>query len=76
MTVIAGIISFFIIQDFPDTARFLSEPERAFIIRRLQSDGQFSAAGEELKWKYIWQSLLDWKTWIGSAYIAFAFVKF
>ncbi|KAI5118001.1 hypothetical protein M0805_008101 [Coniferiporia weirii] len=65
VTVIAGIISYFLIQDFPDTARFLSEPERAFIIQRLQSDDQFSAAGEELRWKYIWQSIVDWKTWIG-----------
>ncbi|EJD08568.1 MFS general substrate transporter [Fomitiporia mediterranea MF3/22] len=64
-TVIAGAASFFIIQDFPDTARFLTEPERVFVIRRLQADDQFSAAGEKLKWKYIFQSFLDWKTWIG-----------
>ncbi|KAJ7781973.1 MFS general substrate transporter [Mycena maculata] len=64
-TVLAGAASFFIIQDFPDTAKFLTEAERTFVIRRLQSDDQFSAAGENLKWKYIWKSLLDWKTWIG-----------
>lgn len=66
VTVIAGVASFFIIQDFPDNARFLTEPERAFIIRRLQADDQFSAAGETLKWKYIWQSVFDIKTWLGS----------
>lgn len=59
-------MSFFIIQDFPDTARFLSETERACVIRRLQADDQFSAAGEELRWKYIFASLLDVKTWISS----------
>ncbi|KAJ7091470.1 MFS general substrate transporter [Mycena belliarum] len=64
-TVVAGAASFFIIQDFPDTAKFLTEAERTLVIRRLQSDDQFSAAGETLKWKYIWKSLLDWKTWIG-----------
>ena len=67
ITVVAGVISFFIIQDFPDTAKFLSEAERAFVIRRLQADDQFSAAGEELRWKYIFKSILDWKTWVGSA---------
>lgn len=67
-TVLAGFLSFWIIQDFPDTAKFLSEAERTVVIRRLQSDDQFSAAGEKLKMKYIWQSLLDWKTWLGSAY--------
>ncbi|KAJ8079565.1 hypothetical protein PM082_011152 [Marasmius tenuissimus] len=64
-TVIAGIASFWIIQDFPDTAKFLSEAERTVVVRRLQGDDQFSAAGEKLKWKYILQSLKDWKTWIG-----------
>ncbi|EIN03820.1 MFS general substrate transporter [Punctularia strigosozonata HHB-11173 SS5] len=64
ITVIAGALSPFIIQDFPDTAKFLTEPERAFIVKRLQSDNQFSAAGEDLKWKYILKSLLDVKTWI------------
>ncbi|KXN84250.1 hypothetical protein AN958_12823 [Leucoagaricus sp. SymC.cos] len=64
-TVVVGLLSFFIIQDFPDTARFLTEAERTVVIRRLQSDDQFSAAGEKLRWKYIFQSLLDWKTWVG-----------
>ncbi|KAJ6518935.1 MFS general substrate transporter [Mycena sanguinolenta] len=64
-TVLAGAASFWIIQDFPDTAKFLTEAERTVVIRRLQSDDQFSAAGENLRWKYIWKSLLDWKTWVG-----------
>ncbi|KAA1470213.1 MFS general substrate transporter [Dentipellis sp. KUC8613] len=66
-TIIAGILSFWIIQDFPDTAKFLSEAERTVVVRRLQSDDQFSAAGENLRWKYIWKSVFDWKTWIGMA---------
>ncbi|KAF5379314.1 hypothetical protein D9757_007661 [Collybiopsis confluens] len=64
-TVIAGVLSFFIIQDFPDTAKFLTEAERTVVVRRLQGDDQFSAAGEVLKMKYIYKSILDWKTWIG-----------
>ncbi|KAJ7180780.1 MFS general substrate transporter [Mycena filopes] len=64
-TVLAGAASFWIIQDFPDTAKFLTEAERTVVIRRLQSDDQFSAAGEKLKMKYIWKSILDWKTWVG-----------
>lgn len=64
ITVVAGAASFFIIQDFPDTAKFLSEEERTFVIRRLQEDAQYSAAGEDFNMRYIWQSILDWKTWI------------
>lgn len=66
-TVLAGFASFWIIQDFPDTARFLTEEERTVVIRRLQGDDQFSAAGENLKMKYVWKSLSDWKTWVTSA---------
>ncbi|KAF8916076.1 MFS general substrate transporter [Mucidula mucida] len=65
-TVLAGVASFWIVQDFPDTAKFLSEEERTVVIRRLQGDDQFSAAGEKLKMKYIWMSFADWKTWVGS----------
>jgi hypothetical protein len=64
-TIVAGAASFFIIQDFPDTARFLSEPERAMVIRRLQNDDLFSTGGEEFKLRNIISSLKDWKTWLG-----------
>lgn len=63
-TVLCAIVSFWIIQDFPDTAKFLSEPERVWVIRRLQEDQQFSAGGEKFKLKYVWESLRDIKTWI------------
>jgi hypothetical protein len=68
MTILAGIASFFIIQDFPDTAKVLTEEERTFIIRRLQEDDQSSAAGEEYRMKYVWQSLSDRKTWLCSMF--------
>lgn len=64
LTVVAGAASFWIIQDFPDKAKFLTETERAFVLHRLKSDQQFSVAGETFKSKYIWQSLGDWKTWM------------
>jgi hypothetical protein len=66
VTVVAGAASFFIIQDFPDTANFLSEAERAMVIRRLQDDDQFSAGGEKFKVQNIISSFKDWKTWLGS----------
>ena len=65
-TSLAGAASFWIIQDFPDTAKFLTEAERTVVIHRLQVDDQFSAAGESFKLKYIYQSITDWKTWVTS----------
>ncbi|KAG6336022.1 hypothetical protein ID866_3057 [Astraeus odoratus] len=69
-TVVAGVMSFWIIVDLPQDAKFLTEAERTVVIRRLQGDAQFSAAGEKLKWKYIKQSLTEWKTYL--AMIVFA----
>jgi len=68
LTVVAGFASFWIIQDFPDNAKFLTEEERTFIICRLQSDHQFSAAGEDFKMKYMIKAFIDWKTWLGSKF--------
>jgi hypothetical protein len=66
VTFLAGAASFWIIQDFPDTAKFLTEAERTVVIRRLQVDDQFSAGGEKFKTRYIFKSLADWKTWVAS----------
>ncbi|KAJ3721532.1 MFS general substrate transporter [Lentinula raphanica] len=63
-TVIVALLSFWVIQDYPEAARFLTEEERVFVIRRLKDDVRLSAAGEKFKKKYVWQSLRDWKTWV------------
>lgn len=75
VTVVAGVASFWIIQDFPETAKFLTEVERTAVIRRLQHDDQFSAAGEKFQAKYLWQSLTDWKTWLSSTSIMLVFLS-
>jgi len=64
-TIVAGILSFWFIQDFPDNAKFLTEAERAVVIRRLQDDEQWSVAGEAFQFRFVMQSVLDWKTWVG-----------
>jgi hypothetical protein len=66
VTFLAGAASFWIIQDFPETAKFLTEEERTAVIRRLQVDDQYSAAGESFEKRYIFNSLADWKTWVAS----------
>jgi len=66
-TILVGIASYWVIQDFPDTAKFLTAEERAFVIHRLQDDTKFSAAGESYNKKRIWQSLVDWKTYVTMA---------
>lgn len=67
LTVVAAIISFWAVQDFPDEAKFLSEEDRARVVRRLKLDKQASANHEEFKLTYLWAALKDWKMWLGMA---------
>ncbi|KAH9847409.1 MFS general substrate transporter [Lenzites betulinus] len=64
LTVTFAVASVFILSDFPDTAGFLSETERVWVVRRLQADLKFSAGGEEFQTKYLWQGIADPKTWL------------
>lgn len=72
-TVLAAVLAFFILQDFPETATFLTEEEKAFVIFRLKYQGQVGgldsdqaqvAESEEFKWKYVWSALKDWQIWV------------
>ena len=65
VTVLFGVGSFWAVHDFPDEATFLSEQDRARVIRRLKLDQQSSAEHEEFKMKYVWLALKDYKMWLG-----------
>lgn len=64
-TVIVGVVSFWMVHDFPDEATFLTEDDRRRVIRRLKEDKQSSAEHEAFKMDYFWSSVKDWKTWTG-----------
>jgi MFS family permease len=66
--IIEGIISFglssmsfFMVHDFPDTAKFLSEQAGARVIRRLKEDQQSSAEQEQFRMTYFWAAIKDYK---------------
>ncbi|TPX10276.1 uncharacterized protein E0L32_008681 [Thyridium curvatum] len=65
ITVIVGLVSFWMVHDFPDEVKFLSEDDRARVLRRLTLDQQHSATREDFKIMYLWQALKDWKTYAG-----------
>lgn len=58
-TFVSGILSFWLVADFPDTAKFLSEKERAYVIAKLQENQQYSAAGEKFTWNSFWKACFD-----------------
>ena len=62
-TVIIGVLSFWMVHDFPDDASFLSPDDRKRVLRRLALDQQSSAEHEKFKWDYFWAAVKDWKTY-------------
>ncbi|KAH9036737.1 MFS general substrate transporter [Lactarius deliciosus] len=63
-TVVFALCTYFFVHDYPETARFLTEDEKQFIIQTLTDDSKgqathFSAA-------FVWQALADWKTYVHS----------
>ncbi|KAI1759332.1 MFS general substrate transporter [Hypoxylon sp. FL1150] len=65
ITVLFAVASFWMVQDFPDQARFLSDVDRVRVVRRLKLDQQSSAEHEEWKISYLIDALKDWKMWLG-----------
>lgn len=64
LTMLLGFVSYFLVHDFPDDARFLSDEDRIRVIRRLKLDKQSSAEHEEFRMSYFWSAVSDWKMWL------------
>lgn len=67
LTILIGIVSFWLVHDFPDEAKFLSHDDRLRVIRRLKMDQQSSADHEAFSMRFFWQAMRDWKMWLGMA---------
>lgn len=63
-TVLVAIMAFFLLYDFPETASFLTEEERAFVVHRLKYDGTDVAMDEGFRWKYVKQAFMDWQIYV------------
>jgi len=50
---------------YPDTATFLTEDEKEFVVERLKHDSTDLATHWHLK--FVWQALGDWKCWMQAA---------
>lgn len=74
VTVVVAVIAFFLLYDFPETASFLTEEERAFVVYRLKYQGDVSARDEtheatvaeteKFEWKYVRQAFCDWQIYV------------
>jgi MFS family permease len=57
-----AIMAFFVMYDYPDTAKFLDDTERKEVVRRLEEDR--SVLSDEFKWQFFRDALKDWKIWV------------
>ncbi|KAK4463047.1 putative high-affinity nicotinic acid transporter [Cladorrhinum samala] len=62
LTVIVAIVAFFVMQDYPSTAKFLTPEERKEVTDRLKRDR--SSLADEFDIKYFFAALKDWKIWV------------
>ncbi|OMP84194.1 putative transporter [Diplodia seriata] len=62
LTFIIAITAFFVMHDYPETAKFLDESEKREVTRRLKLDR--SSLADEFHVKYFWHALQDWKIWV------------
>ncbi|KFZ11655.1 hypothetical protein V501_04622 [Pseudogymnoascus sp. VKM F-4519 (FW-2642)] len=61
ITIAFSVVAFMIIPGFPEDAKFLTEPERAFLLKRLRDDrGNEKTDMKGVPWLRV---LLDWKVW-------------
>lgn len=62
ITFIVAVSAFFVMSDYPSTAKFLTPGERKEVSRRLEHDR--SSLADEYDMKYFWNALKDWKIWV------------
>ncbi|TDZ28751.1 putative transporter [Colletotrichum spinosum] len=62
ITLAVAIAAFFVMNDYPSTAKFLTVAEKEEVTRRLEQDR--SALADEFDMVYFWDAIKDWKIWV------------
>ncbi|KAM6503180.1 MFS general substrate transporter [Amanita muscaria] len=64
LTIFVGLISVFVLPDFPMTTRWLLPQERALALKRMEEDAGVGDEGEEGGHiAGLWLAITDWKLW-------------
>ncbi|KAG2061068.1 MFS general substrate transporter [Suillus hirtellus] len=61
-TVLVAILSFFYLHDYPETAKFLTESERSYIVDVLKQDS--NNLSSRFDTRFIWQAIKDYKIYV------------
>ncbi|KAG1736555.1 major facilitator superfamily domain-containing protein [Suillus lakei] len=62
IAILIAFFSFFYMHDYPETAKFLTEPERLYIIHILKEDA--NSLSSRFDNQFIWQAMKDYKTYV------------
>ncbi|KAH8091641.1 MFS general substrate transporter [Cristinia sonorae] len=63
-TIAVGILSAFVLVDFPSTAKFLTPEEKAFVIWRKRYDNSSVGEEEHFEMRHLISALMDWQIWL------------
>ncbi|KAG1736554.1 MFS general substrate transporter [Suillus lakei] len=61
-TLLVAFFSFFYMHDYPETAKFLTESERLYIINMLKQDA--NNLSSRFDTQFVWQAIKDYKTYV------------
>lgn len=66
VTVLVAFVAYAVLQDSPETAKFLTEEEKQWVASRLSYSGKSGekAEVEQFKWDYIKAGVTDWQVWL------------
>ncbi|KAF9888482.1 hypothetical protein FE257_008589 [Aspergillus nanangensis] len=62
LTFVVAVTAFFVMNDYPGTAKFLTSEEKHEVQRRLEEDR--SSLADEFNMKFFWDAIKDWKIWV------------
>lgn len=62
-TVLISVAAYWFIQNYPDTAKFITDEERKFIHSRLAADSD-ATHQEKFEWAQVVEALKDVKCWL------------
>ena len=62
LTFIIAIVAYFVMSDYPSTAKFLTPAERKEVARRLKSD--HNGLADEFDMRYFRDAITDWKVYV------------
>ncbi|PVU86793.1 hypothetical protein BB561_006545 [Smittium simulii] len=63
LTFLIGVMTYFVMQDYPDTATFFTPEERELALRRI-SASMGLASKSKVSNKQTWKAILDWKVYV------------